>query len=264
MPRRLLLPAPGIRHRVDMSRFYIPPYVWNPDKLTLDPSESHHATDVLRLKEGDRLTVFNGQGAEATAEITAAKRDGVVLRKIQVAKTPPLACEITLGQAVPKGKNMELIIEKATELGASAIAPLLSERTVVQCSADEAPKKKQKWQRVAIEACKQCGQNWLPTVHTPLTPKAFFEAGHKFDVMLIASLQPDARLLKRVLADAGDVRPKRVLVLVGPEGDFTPAEISLAKGHGCLPVTLGPIILRTETAALYCLSVLSHELLSGE
>jgi 16S rRNA (uracil1498-N3)-methyltransferase len=246
-----------------MSRFYIPPYVWNPDRLVLDPGESHHATDVLRLKEGDRLTIFNGEGAEATAEITSVKREGIVLRKIQVTKTPPLTCEITLGQAVPKGKNMELIIEKATELGASAIAPLLSERTVVQCSPDDALKKKQKWQRVAIEACKQCGQNWLPTVHTPLSPKAFFEAGHKFDLMLIASLQPEAHHLKQVLAEAGGTGPKRVLILVGPEGDFTPAEISLAKSHGCRPVTLGPIILRTETAALYCLSVLSHELLSG-
>lgn len=247
-----------------MSRFYIPPHVWNPDRLVLDPSESHHATDVLRLKEGDRLTVFNGQGSEATAEITAVKRDGLVLRKLQVTKTPPLRCEIVLGQAVPKGKNMELIIEKATELGASAIAPLLSERTVVQANADEALKKKQKWQRVAIEACKQCGQNWLPAVQTPMTPKAFFESGQKFDLMLIASLQPDARHLKKVLAQTGGPRPARVLVLVGPEGDFTPAEISLAKGYGCVPVTLGPIILRTETAALYCLSVLSHELLSGE
>ncbi len=245
-----------------MSRFYIPPYAWSSDRLALDPGESHHAVDVLRLKEGDRLTVFNGQGGEATAEITAAKRDGVALRKVQQVKTPPLSCEITLGQAVPKGKNMELIIEKATELGASAIAPLLSERTVVQCTPDDALKKKQKWQRVAIEACKQCGQNWLPTVHTPLTPKAFFEAGHKFDLMLIASLQPDAKHLKQVLAEAGETAPKRVLILVGPEGDFTPAEISLAKSHGCRPVTLGPIILRTETAALYCLSVLSHELLS--
>jgi 16S rRNA (uracil1498-N3)-methyltransferase len=245
-----------------MSRFYIPPHTWNPDRFALDPSEVHHALDVLRLKVGDRVTLFNGQGTEATAEITAAKKDSLTLKKIQVSKTPPLKCEITLGQAVPKGKNMELIIEKATELGAAGIVPLLSERTIVQCDADDALKKKQKWQRVAIEACKQCGQNWLPTVGTPQSPRAFFESKQSFDLMLVASLQPDARHIKEVLADYGSTRPQRVLVLVGPEGDFTPAEISLAKSHGCRPVTLGPIILRTETAALYCLSVLSHELLS--
>jgi 16S rRNA (uracil1498-N3)-methyltransferase len=168
-----------------------------------------------------------------------------------------------LGQAIPKGKNMELIIEKATELGAARIVPLLSERTVVSVDSDDALKKKQKWQRVAIEASKQCGQNWLPAVLTPQTPKEFFNGGHGFDLMLIASLQPDAQPLKKLLADFGAQRPRKVLVLVGPEGDFTPAEISLAKAHGCRPVTLGPIILRTETAALYCLSVLSHELLGA-
>jgi 16S rRNA (uracil1498-N3)-methyltransferase len=244
-----------------MSRFYIPPHLWNPDRLVLDPSEAHHALDVLRLKEGDRVTVFNGAGAEATAEITSAKRDILVLRKVQVSKTSPIACEVTLAQAVPKGKNMDFIIEKATELGARSIAPLLSERTIFQADAEEALKKKQKWQRVAIEACKQCGQNWLPELQTPLSLKAFFEGGAKFDLMLIASLQPDARHLKQVLGESG-VKPQRVLVLVGPEGDFTPAEIALAKSHGCRPITLGPIILRTETAALYCLSVLSHELFS--
>jgi 16S rRNA (uracil1498-N3)-methyltransferase len=89
-------------------------------------------------------------------------------------------------------------------------------------------------------------------------PKAFFESGERFDLMLIASLQPDARKIKDVLAE--HATPASICVLVGPEGDFTPAELALAKSHGCQPVTLGPIILRTETAALYCLSVLAHEL----
>jgi 16S rRNA (uracil1498-N3)-methyltransferase len=119
---------------------------------------------------------------------------------------------------------------------------------------------------VAIEAGKQCGRNWLPDVRKPVTPKAFFEAGEKFDLMLIASLQPDAQHIKTVLrekpgdaASIAEAAPRRVLVLVGPEGDFTSAEVSLAKSAGCRPITLGPIILRTETAAMYCLSVLSHE-----
>ena len=235
-----------------MARFFIPPHLWKPDRMVLDGGEAHHAVDVLRLKVGDRVTVFNGQGGEATAEIVSAGKQELQLKTVHTAKTPPLTCEITLGQAIPKGKNMELIIEKATELGASRIVPLLSERTVVSMDSDDALKKKQKWQRVAIEACKQCGQNWLPTVGTPQTPKAFFEAKHQFDLMLIASLQPDAKHIKEVLAESGGTGPKRVLVLVGPEGDFTPAEISLAKSHSCRPVTLGPIILRTETAALYC------------
>lgn len=250
-----------------MPRFYIPPGAWNIDRLTLDSSESHHCLDVLRMKTGDRATVFDGRGHEATVEITNTAKGSVALKVLQHSKSPELACELFLGQAIPKGKNMDLIIEKATELGAAGIIPLLSERTVVRLGADEALDKKGKWQRVAIEAAKQCGRNWLPEVRIPLTPRQFFDANEKFDLMLIASLQPDAQHLKAVLRDhleAGAppvrVKPQRVLVLIGPEGDFTPAELSQAKGAGCRPITLGPIILRTETAAMYCLSVLSHEL----
>ncbi len=241
-----------------MARFYIPPHAWNPDKLVLDDAETHHALDVLRVQPGDRVTVFNGEGAEATVEVAKIAKGRIELRKLHASKTPPLSCAITLGQAVPKGKNMELIVEKAVELGAAAIAPLLSERTVVRADEDEALRKRDKWQRAAMEAAKQCGQNWLPQVARPLTPREFFAAGHAYDLLLIASLQPGALPLKTVLAEIE--KPRRVLILVGPEGDFTPAEISLAQSHGCRPITLGPIILRTETAAIYCLSVLGHEL----
>jgi 16S rRNA (uracil1498-N3)-methyltransferase len=243
-----------------MPRFYIPPHAWKPDQLALDAAETHHALDVLRMKAGDRATVFNGQGAEATVEIATVEKGKVALRKLTMGKSAPVVCALTLAQAIPKGKNMDLIVEKATELGAAAIVPLLSERTIVKAEEGEAVAKRDKWQRVAIEAAKQCGQNWVPVVATPQTPKEFFQAGEKFDLMLIASLQPDSRGLKQVLADLGAKKLGRVLILVGPEGDFTPAEINLAKNSGCQPITLGPIILRTETAAIYCLSVLSHEL----
>ena len=246
-----------------MPRFYIPPHAWNPDKLALDAGESHHALDVLRMKAGDRATLFNGQGAEATVEFATVEKGKITLKRISVAKSAPVACKVTLGQAIPKGKNMDLIVEKATELGAAAIVPLLSERTVVRIDESEALSKRDKWQRVAIEAAKQCGQNWLPSVAKPQTPKQFFQSGEKFDLLLIASLQPDSRHLKQTLADLGSKKPASVLILVGPEGDFTPAEVNLAKNAGCRPITLGPIILRSETAAIYCLSVLSHELFSA-
>ena len=248
-----------------MHRFYIPAGQWNLDRLALDEAEAHHALDVLRLKPGDRAVVFNGQGVEATVEITGIGKRAVTLRAIQHAKTAPLPCRITLAQAVPKGKNMEFIIEKATELGAAEIVPLLSERTVIQLDAKDAEKKREKWQAVAVEACKQCGQNRLPAVVRPMTPKDYFNIRPRFDLTLIASLQPDAKHLKNILADFAEEQKKRpasALILVGPEGDFTPAEIALAKSGGCVPVTLGPIVLRTETAAIYCLSVLGYELLA--
>ena len=248
-----------------MHRFYIPAANWNPDALKLDEEESHHALDVLRLKEGDRAVVFNGRGAEATVEVAAARKNSVDLRRIHDSKSAPLPCRITLAQAVPKGKNMDLIVQKATELGAAAITPLLSERTVIQYDGDDAARKQAKWHAVAIEAAKQCGQNWLPEIHAPQTPKQFFQANPRFDLMLIASLQPGSQHFKKVLEEylaAQKKKPANALILVGPEGDFTPAEIALAKSGGCRPITLGPIVLRTETAAIYCLSILGYELLS--
>ena len=165
---------------------------------------------------------------------------------------------------------MDLIVQKAVEIGAAEIAPLISERTIVDLGTKEAEQKQAKWQQIAIEAAKQCGQNWLPQIHLPRKLKDFFAGAEtsagpaRTDLRLIGSLQPDAVHLKKILADYADQhreRPKSILMLVGPEGDFTPAELALAKTHGCLPITLGPIILRVETAAIYCLSVLSYELM---
>jgi len=265
-----------------MYRFYIAPENWNPGALSLGGAEAHHARDVLRLKRGDRAVLFNGRGREITAEIVDLSGDEIRLCRLQETETPPLRCRITLGQAIPKGKNMDLIVQKAVEIGAAEIAPLISERTIVDLGPKEAEHKRTKWQQTAIEAAKQCGQNWLPQVHAPRKLKDFFssvEAGvspasrsesqlgrlpPQFDLRLIGSLQPDAIYLKKILADYSEQhrhRPRNVLMLVGPEGDFTPAELSLAKTNGCLPITLGPIILRVETAAIYCLSVLSYELM---
>ncbi|MEY2546981.1 MAG: rRNA (uracil1498-N3)-methyltransferase [Verrucomicrobiota bacterium] len=263
---------------MSIHRFYIPPNEWNPHALILRDGEAHHARDVLRLKQGDKLVVFNGEGREITAEIVDLARDEIRLRKLHEAQTPPLKCRITLGQAIPKGKNMDLIVQKAVEIGASEIAPLISERTIVDLAPNEAAQKQAKWQQVAIEAAKQCGQNWLPRVHTPRKLKEFFssvEAGVpfatqptrlplQFDLQLIGSLQSDAKHLKQILSEFRSEdrhAPLSVLMMIGPEGDFTPAELALAKSNGCRPITLGPIILRVETAAIYCLSVLSYELL---
>ena len=247
-----------------MHRFYVARENWNPGALTLTGPEAHHCRNVLRLEAGDKVVLFDGRGREVTAEISAADSSEIRLRKLHEAKSPPLRCQITLGQAIPKGKNMDLIVQKAVEIGAAEIAPILSDRTVVRLDEESAASKQSKWQTIAIEAAKQCGQNWLPQVHPPQTMAQFFENRWHFDLQLIGSLQSDAVHLKKILAEYcaehGD-RPAGVLMLVGPEGDFTPAELSLARSHGCRPITLGPIVLRVETASIYCLSILSYELL---
>ena len=248
-----------------MHRFYVSPENWDPRELALRGSEAHHAHHVLRMQAGDKLVLFNGEGRELTAEITNVADNEIRLQKLHESETPPLRCKIVLGQAVPKGKNMDLIMQKAVEIGAAEIAPIISDRTIVQLDSESASQKQAKWQQIAIEAAKQCGQNWLPRVHAPKKLGEFFSASEPvFDLRLIGSLQPDAQQLKKILktysSELGD-RPRSVLMLVGPEGDFTPAELALARRHGCQPITLGPIILRVETAAIYCLSVLSYELL---
>jgi 16S rRNA (uracil1498-N3)-methyltransferase len=247
-----------------MHRFYVAPENWQSDSPLLTGSEAHHCRNVLRLEPGDKIVLFDGRGRELTAEITSSDSSRIALRKLHEAKTPPLRCQITLAQAIPKGKNMDLIVQKAVEIGAAEIAPIISDRTIVRLDEESAASKQAKWQTVAIEAAKQCGQNWLPRVHGPQTMAQFFQQPRRFDLQLIGSLQSDAIHLKKILAEYlaehGD-RPTSVLMLVGPEGDFTPAELSLARSHGCRPITLGPIVLRVETASIYCLSVLSYELL---
>lgn len=246
-----------------MHRFYLPPAECQDSTLILPESEAHHALDVLRLRPGDRVIVVDGEGRESLCEIRQADRRRATLAVLQRHAFPPLPCQVTLLQAVPKGKTMDWIVEKATELGVRRIVPLQSERSVPQLAADALPRKTEKWRLTAIEAMKQCGSAWLPQVEAASTPRDFLGRGESFDLMLVASLQPDARHLRELLAafeKEQQRRPQSVAVWIGPEGDFTPAELHTIKTAGAWPITLGPLVLRTETAATYALAVLNYEL----
>ncbi|HKS37065.1 MAG TPA: RsmE family RNA methyltransferase [Verrucomicrobiae bacterium] len=248
-----------------MHRFFLSPAECRKQPLNLSATEAHHAVTVLRIREGERVVVLNGAGDEILCEVQQADRRQVTLKVLQKHAIPPLPCQVTLAQAVVKGKTMEGIVQKATELGAHRIVPILSERTVARVSADDADAKVEKWEATAVEAIKQCGSPWLPLIEPPLTPQAFLARNEKFDLALIASLQGDARHPREHFHSFFVEHrrlPTAVCVWVGPEGDFTPSETNGIRQGGALPITLGELVLRSDTAAIYCLSVINYELQS--
>jgi 16S rRNA (uracil1498-N3)-methyltransferase len=233
------------------------------DPITLDEVETHHCLHVLRHKVGDHIALFDGKGTEVMAEIVGAEKRSVTLRELNRALTPPLPYHITLVQALPKQKQMDGIVQKATELGVAEIYPVISERSVVQLDEGRAGAKAEKWRQIVVEAAKQCGQNHVPHVHEPKSVRELFDAPPKADLAFIGSLQPGAKSFHEwfgLYRAERKTNPVRVTLWIGPEGDFTPAELNQARSGGCQPVTLGPIVLRSETAALFALSVIAYEL----
>jgi len=249
-----------------MHRFYLAPDQFSGDELFLTGREAHHALDVLRLRRGERVTVLDGAGRQFLCETQAHDRDKLRLNILEKRKIPPPPYRITLLQAVPKGKLIESIIQKATELGAFRVIPLLSERVVTHLDEKGSVNKAEKWQGVAVEAIKQCGAAWLPRVEPPTTPQEFIARGEKFELPLIASLQAGSKHPRAYFREFEKTHrrlPSTVSMWVGPEGDFSPEEYGLIQKSGALPISLGQLVLRAETAAIYCLSILNYELAAG-
>jgi 16S rRNA (uracil1498-N3)-methyltransferase len=245
-----------------MHRFYLPPTQCQGPTLFLTGAEAHHGTRVLRLQRKDKVTVVNGTGGEFLCEVEASDRDKVKLAVIEGRTAPPRLCRITLLVGIPKGKIIESIIQKATELGASRIVPLITERVVVKLDAREGARKAAKWQQIAIEAIKQCGSPWLPFVEAPATPKGLLERNESFDLPLVASLQPGSKHAREFFDEfrfKHKRQPDSVCIWIGPEGDLTETETAAMRAAGALPITLGSLVLRVETAAIYCLAVVNHE-----
>jgi len=246
-----------------MHRFYLPPEQCAGDALRLDGREAHHALNVLRLKRGELVAVLDGIGNEFLCAVEDSSRNAVSLSISLKNFTPPLPCSITLLQAVPKGKIIESIIQKAVELGVQRVVPLLTERVVTHLDDEGAGQKHDKWQQTAIEAIKQCGATWLPKIETPVPIGRFLARQETFDLSLVGSLQRERRHPRECLNEfqATKKRPPRsVAVWIGPEGDFTVEELDAIQAAGALPVSLGRLVLRVETAAMYCLSILNYEL----
>ena len=245
-----------------MHRFFVPPEDCHNNPIRLSSGESKHSRSALRIRDGDRVVVLNGAGKELLCQALEVRSDLTTLDIIQENSVPPLPFKITLYQAVAKGKAMDFIVQKATELGAYRIVPVLSERSVPDWDEAKSATKVEKWRNICVESIKQCGSAWLPMLELPMNPKEALTDARQSDLSLIATLQPDAKHPREHIdayaAEHGHA-PVKLAIWVGPEGDYTPAEINTIRTIA-QPITLGPLVLRSETAAIYCLAVLNYEL----
>jgi 16S rRNA (uracil1498-N3)-methyltransferase len=230
--------------------------------LVLEGSEAYHAARVLRVERGDSLTVLNGKGDQFDCRVLAVSKSSVQLDVLGCESRPPLPCSITLLQTLPKGKLMEAIVQKATELGVWQIVPLLSVRSEVKLSPKDKASKLMKWESTAKEACKQCGGLWLPKIESPQRLEEWLNKRVTYDLSLVASLEAQTHSQRywfnRFYQKEGR-QPRSIALWIGPEGDFSPEEYQLLKQNDVLPITLGPLVLRCETAAVSAIAIALSE-----
>lgn len=240
-------------------RCYVPPGDWRADHLQLPPDEVHHLHTVMRARRGEEVTAFDGAGRSALCRIEELERRSGRLEVIQQFQHPKPAPEVILLQGMPREQKMDFLIQKATELGALRLIPVQTDHAVVRVREDMEAAKLARWQRIALNAAKQCGAHWIPAID-PVRPLAEALATLPFvELLLLCSLEPDAQPIRTVLASARRSPPARIAVLIGPEGDFSARERAAARNAGARPVRLTTSVLRSETAALFALSVLNYE-----
>jgi 16S rRNA (uracil1498-N3)-methyltransferase len=241
-------------------RCFIPASAWSATRLIANEDEAHHLITVLRVKPGQPIEAFDGSGRVAAAEIALIQKHRVELRVLQQREVPRPPVAITLIQAVPREQKMDLVIQKAVELGVGGIVPVLTRHSLVRIHKGEGDAKRARWDKIAINAAKQCGAAWLPAI-APVQPlDEFLKNIPRYDLLFACSLEPDALPFKEVLLAAKKNAARTVAFLVGPEGDLNQDERAAVRRAGARPVSFGALVLRTETAALYALSVLKYEL----
>ena len=232
-------------------RFYCPAAAAQGQQLQLPEAAAHHACRVLRLEAGDPVILFSGNGGEYDAKILRVLKQGVT---VETTAWRDIDCEspirFALAQAISAGEKMDFTLQKAVELGIAHIQPLQSERSVVRLTAERAQKREQHWQHVAVAACEQCGRNRVPQVAPIQMLTAWL--GEQRENSLRIMFAPGAALTLRDLP-----KPEHgVTLLAGPEGGFSEVEMAAARHCGFTAASLGPRILRTETAALAALAAM--------
>jgi 16S rRNA (uracil1498-N3)-methyltransferase len=236
-----------------MPRFHCPTPLHPGASLLLPEGTARHV-QVLRLQPGSEITLFNGEGGEWRATVTRMGRSEVQVQLVAheaIEREAPREVHLALG--MPANERMDWLVEKATELGATSLQPLLAERSVLRLAGERAEKKRAHWQGVAISACEQCGRNRVPPVRDVQPLPAWLSTTLPAQRLLL-SLQPDSAPMSQQLARL----PAAPLVLLsGPEGGLSPAEEAVARAQGFIPVSLGQRTLRAETAPLAALAALT-------
>ena len=239
-------------------RFYVPPDAIFPDKnliLIKDKAEAHHIRDVMRLKKGDIVDIFDGQGREFSCYIEEINKNEVIIKiKEESVSKHDRLFSITLYQAIPKKTKMDFIVEKTVELGVARIVPIVTDRTVPEIK--DFTKKVERWRRIGMASSKQCGRRILPVISDVTDFNSALIDSKQKDFTVFASLDKESKPLKNI---SRGLTPAHIAVFVGPEGDFSPREIALAKENGSSMCSLGSLVLKSETAAIYILSCLMYE-----
>ncbi|MEK6300150.1 MAG: 16S rRNA (uracil(1498)-N(3))-methyltransferase [Acidobacteriota bacterium] len=245
-------------------RFYAPPDNINNEVVMLSRDETHHLTRVLRLKPGDEAFVFDGCGREYRCNFLRVEETHARLavgdELADVVESP--LC-LTLGQALAKGEKFDFIVQKATELGVSSIVPLITDRADVKLAEARSEKKVERWRRISLEALKQCGRRRLVEIEAPMTVGELLDRRVRdIDAVIACTVIVFSEQGGIVIADAfkGLAAGSNLTALIGPEGGWSDDEISLFAERGVKSVTLGPRVLRTETAAVVAMTLIQHEL----
>ena len=241
-----------------MPRFYAPPEDWASDGVPLREDEARHASRVLRLREGDGCEVFDGAGRVAAGRIGTKRGSELwVTFDGAVRNEGILGREVVLVTAIAKGKTMDWILEKATELGVHRIIAMVTDRTVVRLDSEGCRDKALRWRRDLIEACKQCGLNRLPELRVVRGVGEGLQESAGCGLRLFGALDDRSRRITEVVRMQGPFAGG-VAVFIGPEGDFTTEECEMLRAAGVVPVGFGALVLRMETAVMFAVSVLKE------
>lgn len=243
-----------------MHKFFVPLNNFSGNTVCIDGDDVKHIYKVLRLEEGDKININNCCGREFLAEIKVISKMNIecdIIKELEVNNESPL--EIFLYQGLPKAAKMDLIVQKAAELGVMSVTPVITKRVVVKNEVSEY-KKLDRWNRIALEACKQCKRTIIPKVREIVEFEQLLNELKNVDLIVVPYENEDGCGIKNIITQIDREKIKTAAVIIGPEGGFEEDEISILKEAGAHIVTLGPRILRTETAGFVCCSLLMYEL----